>query len=202
MKKLLLATAGCLAFAGVANACGEMTSKSICYLRNYDRAHLAKHPDQFVSAMRISLSPAAENYLYFELGVQFREDKIRVDNDKNKDKWEIWTADGLCSPYGPGFTCTQILDGCDISEEKLFLYIHRKTSEMIYLHPRRIELYNGGAATGKNNEISRIFLPQGKDDDIFRLDKTVCWKTVHGRSMKEIDSSWQIQVLTFWPIAP
>jgi hypothetical protein len=173
MRELLLATATCLAFAGMANACGP-TIPRVCYLRTYERAHLAKHPNQFVSAMRVSLSPAAENYQYFELGVQFREDKIRVDNDKNKDKWEIWTADGLCSPYGPGLTCTQILDGCDIGEEKLHFYIHRKTSETIYLHPRRIELYNG-AATGKNNEISRIFLPQ-KDDDIFRLDKTVCWK--------------------------
>jgi hypothetical protein len=106
------------------------------------------------TAMRISLD---DNF--FDLGVRFREDK---------DNW--WTnRGGVCERYGPGMTCTALEDGCDVLEQKNHFYINHKNSKTIYLYPRRIDLYNWPM---KNHSI----LTGGKDDEIFRLDKTVCWK--------------------------
>jgi hypothetical protein len=116
MKKLLLATATCLAFVGMANACGTTTTTRICYLRNYDRTHLAQHPDQSVTAMRISLSKG----------------------------------------------------GCDTATTNNDFYIDDKQNS-IYLYPKHIILN-----WGNNDERT---LTKGKDDEVFKLDKTVCdWK--------------------------
>jgi hypothetical protein len=126
MKKLLLATATCLAFAGIANACGETTTTRICYLRNYDRTHLAKHPNQSVAAMRISLSPLAEDSYTFDLDVQFREDK---------DNWSWITEGGICVRYGPGMNCATFNGGCDVLvETKSHFYINRENPKTLYRH--------------------------------------------------------------------
>jgi hypothetical protein len=74
MKKLLLTTVAFCVFATGANACGGVSIPKACYSRVYDAAHLAKHPDQTVSAMRFSESDTFD----FELDIQFRGDK---------DKW-------------------------------------------------------------------------------------------------------------------
>jgi hypothetical protein len=155
MKKILLATAVCLAFAAVANACETTTTTRICYSRVYDRAHLAKHPEQTITAMRISLSPVREGYAFF-LGIRFRGDK---------DDWS-WKTEGECSRFGPGMTCTSLGNDCATKEENEF-FITNKNLKSVYLYPRHIEL--GDMKT------SRVFT-KGKDDDIFRLDKTGCWK--------------------------
>jgi hypothetical protein len=167
MKKLLLATATCLAFAGIADACGETTTTRICYLRNYDRTHLAKHPNQSVAAMRISLSPLAEDSYTFDLDVQFREDK---------DNWSWITEGGICVRYGPGMNCATFNGGCDVLvETKSHFYINRENPKTLYLYPRHIELSNGKNGRILTEGNSRI-LTKGKDDEVFRLDKTVCWK--------------------------
>jgi hypothetical protein len=156
MKKLLLATATCLAFVGMANACETTTTTRICYLRNYDRAHLAQHPGQSVTAMRISLSPLEEDSYWFDLSVSFREDK---------DKWS-WGIQGACERFGPGMTYSTLRGGCDITLTYNDFYIENKPKS-IYLYPKHIEM--------ANNDVYRT-LTKGKDDEVFRLDKTVCWK--------------------------
>jgi len=166
MKELLLATATCLAFAGMANACGTATTR-ICYLRNYDRAHLAKHPNQSVAAMRISLSPNGQDSYTFDLDVQFREDK---------DNWSWATEGGICVRYGPGMNCATLHGGCDVQVEKNSnFYMNDKNPKTLDLYPREIELNESKNGRFLREGNSRI-LTGGKDDKIFRLDKTVCWK--------------------------
>jgi hypothetical protein len=171
MKELLLATATCLAFAGMANACGTTTTNRVCYLRTYDRAHLAKHSDQTVSAMRISLSDSdlATGLYDFDLSVQFRGDN---------DKWQ-WATRGVCYRFGPGMTCVEILDGCDTSESNHF-YITQNPNTL-YLYPSKINLHRGDLTKISGIKEERIpsderILDEGKDDKIFRLDKAACWK--------------------------
>jgi hypothetical protein len=162
MKELLLATATCLAFVGMANACGGTTTTNrVCYSRSYDLTHLAKHPYQGVAAMRIALSPLEPPY-DFDLDVQFREDK---------DKWS-WNVSGICQDYGPGFNCGIINDGCEPIGDGRHFYI-TKNQKAVYLYPREIQL-NGETKVGKWGD-ERV-LTKGKDDKVFRLDKTVCWK--------------------------
>jgi hypothetical protein len=91
MKKLLLATAACCIGLNGANACGGVSIPKACYSRVYDAAHLAKHPDQTVSAMRFSDSDTFD----FDLDIQFRGDK---------DKW-AWKLTGVCNDFGPGMMC-------------------------------------------------------------------------------------------------
>jgi len=154
----------CLAFVGAANACGTKSAPRICYLRNYDRTHLAKHPDQTVTNMRISLSllppvnpTSKDDYYIFDLNVQFREDK---------DNWS-WTSGGMRLHYGPGLTCAVIEDGCDVTGDDKHFYINHKNPKSIYLYPRSIKLFHRA-----NNDISRI-LTGGKDDEIFRLRRVL-----------------------------
>src|SRR5262249_11703739 len=126
MKKLIitiaaLLLAGCLCcWNGVANAAGCIGVMRTCYSRIYDRTHLAKHPDQSVSAMRISLSASgiAEDLYDFDLSVQFCGDN---------EKWQ-WRTYGACYRFGPGMTCVEILDGCDTKESNHF-YINHNTKK-------------------------------------------------------------------------
>jgi hypothetical protein len=167
MKELLLATATCVAFAGMANACGTTTTDRVCYLRTYDRAHLAQHPNQSVAAIWVSLSPLAQDRYFFDLDVQFRDDY---------DNWAWITEGGICVRYGPGMNCATFSGGCDVLvETKSNFYLNHKNSKTIYLYPREIELFNGENGRIIRGGDKRI-LKGGKDDEIFRLDKTVCWK--------------------------
>jgi hypothetical protein len=169
MKKLLLATAALCVFSTGVNACGGVPR--FCYSRIYDSTHLAKHPDQAVSAMRIALSDSdiAEGLSDFDLSVQFRGDH---------DKWQ-WATTGTCYRFGPGMTCVEILDGCDTSESNHF-YVTQNPN-MLYLYPSKINLHRGDLTEISANKEERIasnerILNEGKDDKIFRLDKTACWK--------------------------
>ena len=126
MKKLLLATVVFAGLMGSANACGGIPR--VCYSRIYDSTHLAKHPDQTVSAMRIALSDSdiAEGLSDFDLSVRFRGDH---------DKWQ-WATRGSCYRFGPGMTCVEILDGCDTSESNHF-YITQNPNTL-YVYPSKI----------------------------------------------------------------
>jgi hypothetical protein len=143
-------------FASPAFACGGPTTNKVCYSRNYDLTDLAKHPFQRVIAMRIALSPDPYE---FAIDVQFREDK---------EKWS-WGASGMCFHYGPGMSCSVIVDGCEASRrtgtDKHF-YI-TKNQNSLYLYPNKIEL-----GTVKDDQ---TILTEGRDDKVFRLDKAACW---------------------------
>jgi len=161
MKKLLLAKAAFCCLATSANACGGTTTPKLCYSRVYDAAHLAKHPEQTISGMRMSLPSDSFD---FDLSIQFRGDK---------DKW-AWNVSGICNDFGPGMICGVILDGCEPSGDGKHFYItYDKNRTSLYLYPKQIPLEIVSDKLGDNK--NRI-LTEGKDDKIFRLDKTVCWK--------------------------
>jgi hypothetical protein len=164
MKKLLFATVACCLFATGANACGGVEIPKACYSRVYDVAHLAKHPDQTVSAMRFSDSDTFD----FDIGVQFR----------GSDKW--WDATGICNDFGPGMICGVILDGCEPTGNGRHFYItYNKNRTSLYLYPKNIILDTTlDEATERSAE--RI-LTEGKDDKVFKLDKTVCQKKKQGK---------------------
>src|SRR5262245_18454900 len=126
MKQVLLALVVMCCWNGVANAGGCFGVMRTCYSRIYDRTHLAKQPDQTVSAMRISLSDSgiAEDLYDFDLSVQFRGDN---------EKWQ-WRTYGACYRFGPGMTCVEILDGCDTKESNHF-YINHNTKNTLDLYP-------------------------------------------------------------------
>jgi hypothetical protein len=114
--------------------------------------------------MRIALSPLEPLY-DFDLDVQFREDK---------DKWS-WNAWGICEDYGPGLNCGIIKDGCEPTGNGRHFYI-TKNQKALYLYPNKIEFEKAIKAGDKNIEINGRILTENKDDKIFRLEKTVCWK--------------------------
>jgi hypothetical protein len=68
----------------------------------------------------------------------------------------------------PDLLAPQLLDGCDTKEE-IHFYINRKNFQDAFN-------YTMGQRQGRIMRSNRLFLPQGKDDDIFRLHKTDCWK--------------------------
>jgi hypothetical protein len=162
MKKLLLATAACCIVLNGANACGGTAMPKACYSRVYDAAHLAKHPEQTVSAIRMAPSDAFD----FDLDIQFRGDK---------DKW-AWKVSGVCDDFGPGLTCGVILDGCEPWGGAInhFYITYDKNRTSLYLYPKKIPLE---IISDKLSDDSKIrFFTEGKDDKVFRLDKTACWQ--------------------------
>ena len=171
MKKLLLASVAALSMITAAQACGAPTTNRICNTRTYDRAHLAKHPNQTVSAMRISLDSDLPAGYDFNLSVKFRGEN---------DKWQ-WATGGFCYRFGPGMTCVEIPDGCDTSESNHF-YITQNPNAL-FLYPNRIPLHRGDLGTigAKEERIpsNERILEEGQDDKIFRLDKAACWKEVN-----------------------
>jgi hypothetical protein len=100
----------------------------------------------------------------FDLSIQFRGDK---------DKW-AWNVSGICNDFGPGMICGVILDGCEPSGDGKHFYItYNKNRTSLYLYPKQIPIEIVSDKLGDNK--TRI-LTEGKDDKIFRLDKTACWK--------------------------
>jgi hypothetical protein len=69
-----------------------------------------------------------------------------------------------------------IKGGCDVLvEQNSHFYINRNNSKTLYLYPRHIALYTGEKGRILKGGDKRI-LTGGKDDETFRLDKTICWK--------------------------
>ena len=160
MKKLLLVTAALCVCTTGANACAELHASNnhkVCYSRVYDKAHLAKHPEQTVSGMRMSILSGT---FEFTLDVQFRGDK---------DKW-AFNAVGVCDDLGPGFNCGVMADGCEPWKGGNNFYVtFNKNQTTLYLYPKEIPLEID------SDKQTRIFT-KGKDDNVFRLEETACWK--------------------------
>ena len=153
MKKLLMTAAACCIVLNGANACGGTRTPKFCYSRVYDAAHLAKHPEQTVSGMRMSLPSDAFD---FDLDIQFRGDK---------DKW-AWNVSGVCDDFGPGLSCGVILDGCEPWQGGNHFYItYNKNQTSLYLYPKKIplEIVRDNLVDNK----TRIFT-EGQDDKVFR----------------------------------
>jgi hypothetical protein len=128
-----------------------------CHVRVYDREHLAKHPDQTVTAMRISLSKITRPYKYFprahfdyRLEVKFRGDAA------------TYSLDGLCHYRNDDLECDP---GEDVESEFDRFSISRKKGYVL-LGVKSLPL----EAHGKHRTFTA-----GKDDDYFPLYKSACW---------------------------
>jgi hypothetical protein len=118
-----------------------------CFTRTYDRAHLAQHPDQLVSAvkLRIYRPPPGNPDKYWFLA-QFRL--------RGKD--EILRTSGICNEKASGLRCLVECDGGGVD------VVPRARDAMMHLD--RIS----GPACGED---SAQELTGGKDDRVFRLDR-------------------------------
>ena len=76
MKKPLVMLPIALAFVAIIVAVPAARTESMLgfFVRIYDRTHLAKHPDQIVRAVKLSITKAADHYYNsnFSLQMQLR----------------------------------------------------------------------------------------------------------------------------------
>jgi hypothetical protein len=118
-----------------------------CFTRTYDRAHLAQHPDQVVTAvkLRIHRPPRGNADKYWFLA-QFRL--------RGKD--ETLRTNGICNDKASGLRCSVECDGGGVD------VVPRARDATMHL-----DRISGPAC----DEDSAQELTGGKDDRVFRLDR-------------------------------
>jgi len=158
MKKTLLAGIAALFLA--TGAAHTETDVLGCFVRTYDKAHLAGHPDQLVTAVKLHIIKWKEDESYFEFALKV---KVRGRN-------ETLHTGGLCRGEASGLSCSVDCDGGGIN------VVPRGDHAMMYLERIRM-------ATCDNDYVdSGEDLSGGKDDRVFRLnrvDERECAETSH-----------------------
>jgi hypothetical protein len=151
MKKSLVMLPVALASMAIIVAIPAAKTESMlgCYVRIYDRTHLAEHPDQIVRAVRLSITKADHYYDYnFSLQMQLR----------GRDK--ILEAAGGCHSEGTGIKCLVECDGGSV-----YVVPHAGHAMMFLDRIRMAECSKNFAEGGED-------VTGGKDDREFRLDRT------------------------------
>jgi hypothetical protein len=171
----LLALAATSGFAARAEDAGDGFTKRLfagdvvkdkksyaCFVRSYDAAHLKQHPLQKVSAMKLLITAEqmpeeAELGYSFRLGVNFRNRPGNFDSsgDCHHPEASEVTADKI------DLNCGVDCDGGGISVK----LSNGDKSTLIGLE--RITIWRGNRP-----EPEPVALSGGKDDKIFRLDRT------------------------------
>ena len=131
----------------------------ICYRRTYSAEHLAKHPDQTVTAVEFRLTyyrhdpdefyPQGQRNYYFAMLA------------KRRGEDRTLTAFGECVPGHDGISCGVECDGGGIG-------VSRRASQQVLLDLTgygRIRMSEGG------DEADAVELEPGKDDHEFLLTK-------------------------------
>lgn len=130
-----------------------------CFVRRYDAAHLAQHPKQKVSAMKVLVTaethPNEPMAYAYKIGVQFRNKPGHFDGgsscshyvDDDGKKAVIFTCDMECGGGG-----IEIAAGKDDKSINLKL-------DVIAVYDR------------KHPKADAVTLEGGKDDRVFRLDR-------------------------------
>jgi hypothetical protein len=146
MKKLLLAGIAALSMLG-ASAAAEPDALG-CFTRTYDRAHLARHPDQLITAVKLHIyePPPDTSGGYYWFNAQFRV----------RGKGKPLRTTGVCSEE---LHCIVECDGGGVN------VVPRASDAMMYLDRIRVatcgeDLIDGGQE-----------LTGGKDDRVFRLNR-------------------------------
>jgi hypothetical protein len=121
-----------------------------CFARTYDRAHLARHPDQLVTAVKLHIYRTPPDILnkYWFLA-QFRV--------RGKD--EPLRTSGICNEKASGLYCFVECDGGSVD------VVPRARDAMMYLDRIRVAACAEDTLTGGQE------LTGGKDDRVFRLDR-------------------------------
>jgi Bacterial SH3 domain len=119
------------------------------YARVYDASHLARHPDQLVKEVNLSIKRASSKGYSHDFTLSIR---LRGRND-------VLKTEGPCHGEGSGLSCLVECDGGGIRVEPRGNYV------MMYLDRIRVAACGESVIDG-GEEISG-----GKDDKVFRLNR-------------------------------
>ena len=147
-----------------------------CFVRHYDAEHLAQHPLQKVSVMKLLIStekdPDFPVFQYsFRLGVNFRDLAGDFNSSGNcghaptiidPDNPDIPPEDRVTRPTGIDFECDVDCDGGGVT-----LNLANNDNAVIVKLPDRIRIWKGKDP----DEAAVRALMAGADDKIFRLDR-------------------------------
>jgi hypothetical protein len=173
MKKLFLASVAALLLA--IGAAHTETDVLGCFVRTYDKAHLAKHPDQLVTAVKLRIyhpsSDVARNAGWGNVIPTWMNMEVRV-----RGKNVVLTTSGICRREEPPDTwqrphlkhlpppdalwCGVECDGGGIGVAS------RGDHAMMYLGGIRVSL-KGPSCGDESDEV----LYGNKDDHVFRLNR-------------------------------
>ena len=132
---------------------------SACFVRRYDPSHLAQHPKQKVSTMKLLViaenHPKEETGYAYKVGVQFRNKP--GDFDGSSSCGHVVGDDGKTVT---GFVCDTGCGGGGIE-----IAISRNSKAAI------VHLDSIGVSDRKNPDGDGITLESGADDKVFRLDR-------------------------------
>jgi hypothetical protein len=145
MKKLLLAAATILA-ASAASVAAEDNMLG-CFTRTYDRAHLAQHPDQLVTDVKLRIYRAPEGKAkWFEVQFKLRGSKPR-------------RSEGVCLEGGKCFV------ECDGGG---FIIEPRTHDALVHLNYIRTVMCDEDPVNLVDGDQG---VSGGKDDRVFRLNR-------------------------------
>jgi hypothetical protein len=147
-----------------------------CFVRRYDAAHLAQHPLQKVSVMKLLIStekdPDFPVFQYaFRLGVNYRDRPGDFDSSgncghaptiKDPDNSDIPPEDRVTKPTGIDFECDVDCDGGGVNVTL------SNNDKSVILTLDHIRIWKGNSPDAD----AAGALQAGKDDKIFRLDRT------------------------------
>jgi len=132
-----------------------------CFVRKYDAAHLLKHPQQKVRAMKVLVAaekvPEDEKLNYsFRLGVAFR------------DKPTTFDSSGSCGhPLASEVSADKLHIGCGVDCDGGGISIEMANHDKsIIVRLDRVRIWRNN-----NPEEESISLEAGADDGVFRLDR-------------------------------
>jgi hypothetical protein len=149
MKNLLLAGVAALAVLSASIAAAEPDALG-CFTRTYDRAHLARHPDQLITAVKLHIYKAPPRYpgqVWFNAQSRLR--------GKNKPL----RTSGACNEKASGLRCFVECDGGGVD------VVPRARDAMMHLDRIRVATCDEDLIDGGEE------LTGGKDDRVFRLDR-------------------------------
>ena len=147
-----------------------------CFVRRYDAGHLAQHPLQKVSVMKLLISTEKDAdfsvFQYaFRLGVNFRDRPGDFDSSgncghaptiKDPDNPDIPPEDRVTRPQGIDFECDVDCDGGGVTVD----LVNNDGAVVVKLD--HIRIWKGNAPDAK----AAGALQGGDDDKVFRLDRT------------------------------
>jgi hypothetical protein len=147
-----------------------------CFTRRYDAAHLAQHPLQKVSVMRLLITSEKDSDVpvleySFRLGVNFRDRAGDFDSSggcghapalKGADTSDVPAEDRMIRPAGIDFACNVDCDGGGIAISLA------DNDRSVILRLDHIRIWKGTDA----DDAAIRSLEGGADDKIFRLDRS------------------------------
>jgi hypothetical protein len=147
-----------------------------CFVRRYDSGHLAQHPLQKVSVMKLLIStekdPNFPVFQYaFRLGANFRDRHGDFDSSGDcghaptiidSDNPDIPPEDRVTKPAGIDFECAVDCDGGGVN----VTLADNDNSVIVTLD--HVRIWKGNAPDAKEAGA----LQAGADDKVFRLDRT------------------------------